>query len=61
MHGRPKHLLGKVYLTQNKKTEAITVLNDVRLNSGYGLQANICQRIFHYKRNEFGNFVCCSL
>lgn len=33
-----KALLGKVYLTQNKKTEAINVLNDVRLNSGYGLQ-----------------------
>lgn len=35
-----KALLGKVYLTQNKKTEAITVLNDVRLNSGYGLQSS---------------------
>lgn len=34
-----KALLGKVYLTQNKKTEAITPLEDVRLNSGYGLQS----------------------
>lgn len=34
-----KALLGKVYLTQNKKTEAITQLNDVRLNSGFGLQS----------------------
>ncbi|HVF97789.1 MAG TPA: RagB/SusD family nutrient uptake outer membrane protein, partial [Flavisolibacter sp.] len=32
-----KALLGKVYLTQNKKAEAIAVLNDVRTNSGYGL------------------------
>lgn len=30
-----KALLGKVYLTQNKKAEAIAVLNDVRTNSGY--------------------------
>ncbi len=35
-----KALLGKVYLTQNKKAEAITVLDDVRLNSGYGLQSS---------------------
>ncbi len=34
-----KALLGKVYLTQNKKTEAITQLQDVVTNSGYGLQA----------------------
>jgi hypothetical protein len=34
-----KALLGKVYLTQNKKAEAITQLDDVRLNSGFGLQA----------------------
>lgn len=34
-----KALLGKVYLTQNKKTEALTILNDVKTNSGYGLQA----------------------
>ena len=34
-----KALLGKVYLTQNKKTEAITQLEDVRSNSGYGLQS----------------------
>lgn len=32
-----KALLGKVYLTQNKKTEAIAVLNDVKNNSGYAL------------------------
>lgn len=34
-----KALLGKVYLTQNKKTEAITQLQDVVTNSGYGLQS----------------------
>jgi len=34
-----KALLGKVYLTQNKKTEAIAQLQDVVTNSGYGLQA----------------------
>lgn len=33
-----KALLGKVYLTQNKKTEAIAQLQDVVTNSGYGLQ-----------------------
>lgn len=33
-----KALLGKVYLTQNKKTEAIPVLQDVITNSGFGLQ-----------------------
>lgn len=33
-----KALLGKVYLTQNKKAEAITQLQDVVTNSGYGLQ-----------------------
>ena len=33
-----KALLGKVYLTQGKKTEALTVLNDVRLNSGHALE-----------------------
>ena len=33
-----KALLGKVYLTQNKKAEAIPVLQDVATNSGYGLQ-----------------------
>ncbi len=32
-----KALLGKVYLTLNKKTDALTVLNDVRNNSGYAL------------------------
>lgn len=35
-----KALLGKVYLTQNKKAEAITALDDVRLNSGFGLQSS---------------------
>ncbi|CAN5738739.1 RagB/SusD family nutrient uptake outer membrane protein [soil metagenome] len=34
-----KALLGKVYLTQNKKAEAIAQLQDVVSNSGYGLQA----------------------
>ncbi|MEO7444782.1 MAG: RagB/SusD family nutrient uptake outer membrane protein [Ferruginibacter sp.] len=33
-----KALLAKVYLTQNKKAEAITLLQDVIANSGYGLQ-----------------------
>ena len=33
-----KALLGKVYLTQNKKGEAITQLQDVVSNSGYSLQ-----------------------
>jgi hypothetical protein len=33
-----KGLLGKVYLTQNKKQEAAPVLMDVYLNSGYSLQ-----------------------
>lgn len=32
-----KALLGKVYLTQNKKSDAIAVLDDVRLNSGHSL------------------------
>jgi hypothetical protein len=32
-----KTLLGKVYLTLNKKTEAITVLTDVKNNSGHAL------------------------
>ena len=35
-----KALLGKVYLTVNKKTEAIAVLTDVRNNSGHALQQN---------------------
>lgn len=35
-----KALLAKVYLNLNKKADAITLLNDVILNSGYGLQAN---------------------
>lgn len=33
-----KSLLGKVYLTLNRKAEAITVLQDVKDNSGYSLQ-----------------------
>lgn len=33
-----KALLGKVYLTLNKKAEGITVLQDVKDNSGYSLQ-----------------------
>jgi hypothetical protein len=32
-----KGLLGKVYLTENKKAEAIAVLQDVKDNSGYAL------------------------
>jgi hypothetical protein len=35
-----KGLLAKVYLTLNRKTEAITQLQDVVLNSGYSLQSN---------------------
>jgi hypothetical protein len=35
-----KALLGKVYLTLNRKPEAITVLQDVKDNSGYSLQSN---------------------
>ncbi|MFN8356205.1 MAG: RagB/SusD family nutrient uptake outer membrane protein [Spirosomataceae bacterium] len=35
-----KALLGKVYLTQNKKSDAITLLQDVVSNSGYALQKN---------------------
>ena len=35
-----KALLGKVYLTLNKKAEAATLLQDVVSNSGYGLQAS---------------------
>ena len=35
-----KALLGKVYLTQGKKTEALAVLNDVRLNSGHALETS---------------------
>lgn len=34
-----KGLLGKVYLTTNRKTEAVTVLQDVITNSGYSLQS----------------------
>ncbi len=35
-----KGLLGKVYLTQNKKAQAIPVLQDVVTNSGYGLETS---------------------
>jgi hypothetical protein len=35
-----KALLAKVYLTQNKKAEAITLLQDVITNSGYSLQTS---------------------
>lgn len=35
-----KGLLGKVYLTLNRKADAITQLQDVILNSGYGLQSS---------------------
>jgi starch-binding outer membrane protein, SusD/RagB family len=34
-----KALLGKVYLTLNRKTEAVTLLQDVVTNSGYSLQS----------------------
>jgi hypothetical protein len=34
-----KGLLAKVYLTLNRKTEAITLLQDVISNSGYSLQS----------------------
>ena len=34
-----KAMLAKVYLTLNRKAEAITLLQDVMTNSGYGLQA----------------------
>jgi len=35
-----KALLAKVYLTQNRKADAIPLLVDVKDNSGYGLHAN---------------------
>jgi hypothetical protein len=35
-----KALLAKVYLTLNRKTDAIPLLNDIIANSGYGLVAN---------------------
>ncbi len=35
-----KALLGKVYLTLNRKTDAITQLTDVQTNSGHALQAS---------------------
>jgi starch-binding outer membrane protein, SusD/RagB family len=35
-----KGMLAKFYLTQGNKAEAITLLNDVKNNSGYGLQSN---------------------
>lgn len=39
-------LLGKVYLTQNKKAEAITQLQDVITNSGYGLVTSSYADVF---------------
>lgn len=35
-----KAMLAKVYLTLNRKSDAIPLLNDIMLNSGYGLVAN---------------------
>ena len=35
-----KALLAKVYLTLNRKSDAITILNDIIANSGYGLNAS---------------------
>lgn len=35
-----KALLGKVYLTLNKKADAVTLLQDIVSNSGYSLQKN---------------------
>src|SRR5436190_5153989 len=35
-----KALLAKVYLTLNRKADAVTLLQDVRTNSGYALQAS---------------------
>jgi hypothetical protein len=40
-----KGLLGKVYLTQNRKAEALVQLNDVKDNSGYGLE-NTYESVF---------------
>lgn len=39
-HWAAKALLGKVYLTQNKKADAVTLFKDVISNSGYGLQSS---------------------
>jgi hypothetical protein len=50
-----KGLLAKVYLTQNKKAEAITLLQDVIANSGYGLQSSYAN-IFSIT-NEMNNEV----
>ncbi len=38
-----KGLLAKAYLTQNRKAEAITLLQDVRANSGHSLQSTYSQ------------------
>jgi starch-binding outer membrane protein, SusD/RagB family len=35
-----KALLAKVFLIENKKSEAVTLLTDVKDNSGYGLQSS---------------------
>ncbi len=48
-----KALLAKVYLTQNKKVEAITILQDIISNSGYGLQSSYAN-IFSIN-NEMNN------
>lgn len=48
-----KALLGKVYLTINRKADAITVLHDVRANSGYDLQtayANVFSTVTEVNR-----------
>ncbi len=51
-----KALLGKVYLTENKKTEAITQLQDVITNSGYGLQ-NAYANIFSIANEMNGDIL----
>jgi len=48
-----KGLLAKVYLTENKKAEAVTLLQDVIANSGYGLQSSYAN-IFSIS-NEMNN------
>lgn len=50
-----KALLAKVYLTENKKAEAIALLQDVITNSGYGLQ-NTYANVFSVS-NEMNNEV----
>ncbi len=48
-----KGLLGKVYLTLNRKSDAITQLQDVITNSGYGLQP-VYANVFNIN-NEMNN------